>query len=501
MQQVMANFPVLAPLLALAIGALVVLVLDLILPARAARPWWIAASLGACGLAIAYTAGLWGQNLKAFGGGFLADNFSLSFLLLSAGTGIATVLLSLNRTEEDQSGYLALMLWAAMGMGVLAGAGSLMTVFLGLEILSLALYVLVAFAPGRVAGWEAALKYFVLGAVAAGFLLFGFALLYGTTGSMDLAAIATWVAQAQGELPLYFKVGAGLALAGYAFKLALVPFHVWVPDVYEGAPAAVTSFMSVGTKAAAFAALARFLLAVAPAGKAGAFLLPLTVLAALSMLVGALGALKQTSLKRILAYSGIAHAGYLIMALPGLTEGLAAGTFYLFAYLFMNTGAFAVLLYLDSQGEDGADLNTYAGLFYRKPALAAAMSLFLFALAGLPPTGGFTGKFALAVAAGKAGAWFLLGVLILTTGISAYVYLKVILLMLRKAEGAASRKLGAGLPAAGGIAAAQDSGPLALPRATVAAGTQVVTVLCAIGTLLLGVAPGLLLNAFGRLIP
>lgn len=497
----MAQFPVLAPLLALAVGALVVLVLDLILPARSAHPWWLVATVGAFGLSAFYTAGLWGRNQSAFNGGFLADNFSLAFLLIFVGVGITTVLLSLHRSEDDQSAYLALMLWAAMGMGLLAGAGNLMTVFLGLEILSLALYVLVAFAPGRPAGWEAALKYFLLGSVAAGFMLFGFAFVYGTVGSMDLAQIATFVAQTTGPTPLYFKVGVGMALVGYAFKLALVPFHVWVPDVYEGAPAAVTSFMAVGTKAAAFAAMARFLLAVAPAGKAAQYVLPLAVLAGLSMLVGALGALKQTNLKRILAYSGIAHAGYVFMALPGLSNGLAAGTFYLFAYLFMNTGAFAVLLYLESQGEDGADIGAYAGLWYRRPALAAALSVFLFALAGLPPTAGFAGKFLLAVAAGQAGAWGLLAMLILTTGISAFVYIKIILLMMRKEGAQASRKLGAGLPAAGEVAAARETGPLALSAGVVGAGAQVVIWVCLAGTLLLGVYPGVLLNVFGKLVP
>lgn len=484
LQQVIAQFPVLAPLLALAAGALVVLVLDLILPAPAARPWWLAATLGAFALAGFYAAGLWGRNGAAFAGSFRADNFSLAFLLIFAGTGIATVLLSLQRREDDLSGYLALVLWAAMGMAVLAGAGSFLTVFLGLEILSLALYVLVAFAPGQPAGWEAAIKYFLLGSAAAGFLLFGFALVYGATGSMDLARVAAWVAQQGGGLPLYFKVGAALALAGYAFKLALVPFHVWVPDVYEGAPTAVTAFMSVGTKAAAFAALARFLLATG--GRAAQFVPPLAVLAGLSMLIGALGALKQTNLKRILAYSGIGHAGYLFMALPGLAQGLGAGTYYLFAYLFMNTGAFAVLLYLDSQGEDGASLETYSGLYYRQPVLAAAMSLFLFALAGLPPTAGFAGKFLLAVAAGQAGAWGLLAALIVTTGISAYIYIRIILLMMRKEGAAARRQPAAARAAVPGVV-------------TGSAGT--VIALCAAGTLLLGVWPSLLLGRFGQLVP
>ncbi len=493
----MDQFPVLAPLLALAIGALVVLVLDLILPAEAARPWWSVASIGAFGLSALYTATLWGQDQTAFGGGFRADNFTLAFLLLSVGIGITTVLLSLHRSEDDQSGYLALVLWAALGMGVMAGAGNLMTVFLGLEILSLALYVLVAFAPGRAVGWEASLKYFLLGATAAGFMLMGFAFVYGSTGSMDFADIAAWAAKQTGGLPLYFKVGAGLALAGYAFKLALVPFHIWVPDVYEGAPSAVTSFMSVGTKAAAFAAMARFLITIAPTGKAAQFLLPLAVLAGLSMLVGALGALKQTNLKRLLGYSGISHAGYLLMALPGLTDGLAAGTFYLFAYLFMNTGAFAVLLYLDSQGEDGADLNTYTGLFYRRPVVAVAMSVFLFALAGLPPTGGFMGKFMLAVAAANAGSWNLLAVLILTTGISAYIYIKIILMMMRKQDGA-QHKLGAGTVASEVAATREASG---LSGGVVAGAAQVVIAICAVGSLVLGTWPGLLLNVFGTLMP
>ncbi|MFZ5825285.1 MAG: NADH-quinone oxidoreductase subunit N, partial [Bacillota bacterium] len=327
---------------------------------------------------------------------------------------------------------------------------------------------------------EAALKYFVLGSVAAAFLLFGFALIYGATGTMNLTEItgytkdlATKVGWAPG---LYFKVGIGLSIVGFAFKMALVPFHIWAPDVYQGAPTPVTAYMSIGTKAAAFAAMARLLVAAVPEAQQIGFLLPLSVLAAVSMIVGAAVGIWQSDLKRLMAYSGIANAGYLIMAIPGLGEdGLSAAAYYLAAYGFTAMGIFAIVRVLEEEGVEGAKLENLSGLFYRRPGLAVALALFLFSLTGLPPAGGFIGKFFLAMAAVNGGAWIVLTGLMLSTGISAYVYLRVIGIAFKKVEGKGEKAAMAG---------AQS---VYSPAVTSA---KVVLAIAVVGTLLLGLLPG-----------
>jgi len=485
------NFTVAAPLLALAAGALVILLLDLILPAKSIHGWWYVAGVGSAALAGYYLFTLWGEGLSGYGGAMHMDQLAVVFGAVLVGAVLLTVVLSMVRTELDKSGYLALVLWAAMGMLMMVSAGNMMTVFLGLELLSLALYVAVAFDPSHPNAREAALKYFVLGSVASAFILFGFALIYGVTGSMDLSAISK-ASMAGGEL--YYKAGMALALVGFAFKLALVPFHVWAPDVYQGAPTATTAFMAVGTKGAALAMLARFLMATVPAGSAAAaWLMPLSVMAALSMLWGATVGMWQNDLKRLMAYSGISHAGYLVMAIPALAaDGLTAAAYYMAAYGFTAFGIFAVITLLEAGGEAGSDLATFEGLYYRHPGLAAAMSLLMFGLAGLPPTGGFLGKFLLAKAAvGAAGtmpanSWILLIGLIVSTGISAYVYLRVIGTMFKKsAQAAPVRREMAG--------ASEESLPLS--QTTVQYGAMAVIVIAVIGTLWLGLLPGLPLSA------
>jgi NADH-quinone oxidoreductase subunit N len=479
------NYTIAAPLLALAAGALVILLLDLLLPSRASQSVWYVAGLGSVAVAGYYLMPLWnGRTPAGFFGSMVMDRFAVVFaavLLLAAGL---TLLLSFTRREEDKSGYLALVLWATMGMVVMASAGSLMTIFLGIELLSLALYVAVAFDPKHPNAREAAFKYFVLGSVASAFILFGFALVYGVTGTMSLAGIAKGAVAGD----LYYKVGIALSLVGFGFKLALVPFHVWAPDVYQGAPTPITAFMSVGTKAAAFAAAARFLLNAVPAASQATMLFPLAVLAAASMLLGSTVGIWQNDLKRLMAYSGIAHAGYLIMAVPGLgAAGISAAAYYLAAYAFTAMGVFAIITLLESEGEEGASLNTLSGLFYRRPALGAAMALFMFANAGMPPTGGFIGKFLLAKAAVGAittvpvNAWTLLIALMVSTGISAYVYLRVIGIVFKKpADGAVAEKAR--------MAGAQDD--LVLAPVAVRFGIVAVLVIAVVGTLWLGILPG-----------
>ncbi|HYF80449.1 MAG TPA: NADH-quinone oxidoreductase subunit N [Symbiobacteriaceae bacterium] len=471
-----------APLLALAAGALVILLLDLLV-ARKSQSMWYVAGVGSVATAGYYLWQLWGAGEpRGFYGAMIMDRFGLVFAAILLGAVLLTVLLSMGRREEDKSGYLALVLWAGMGMVMMATAGNLMTIFLGLELLSLALYVAVAFDPQRATAREAALKYFVLGSVASSFILMGFAFIYGVTGTMDLAAIKAAAAPSA----LYFKVGIAMALVGFGFKMALVPFHVWAPDVYQGAPTATTAFMSVGTKAAAFAVMARFLMSVVPAEAQPRVLLPVAILSAASMLLGSTVGIWQTDLKRLMAYSGIAHAGYLIMAIPGLgAAGVSAAAYYMAAYLFTAMGVFAIIALLESEGEEGASFATLKGLFYRRPALGAAMALFMFANIGLPPTGGFIGKFLLAKAAttaigtAPAVAWTLLIALFVSTGISAYVYLRVISTVFAK---------GAEAKAPARMAGAEDD--LSLAPGAVRFGIVAVLVIAVLGNLWLGVLPG-----------
>jgi NADH-quinone oxidoreductase subunit N len=310
----------------------------------------------------------------------------------------------------------------------MAGANNLMIVFLGLELLSLALYCLCAMSA-RTTARESALKYLILSSIASGFLLYGSALLFGATGSVGFAQLASAAPSA------LLTVGAGLFLVGLAFKLSLIPFHVWTPDVYEGAPLPVTAFMSVVTKAGALAVFARFAYGALPPDRASALLVPVWVLAAISMLVGNLAALAQTDMKRLLAYSGIAQVGYIVASFAGQTAlGLRYAVFYLAAYTFMNLGAFAVVALMAKEGDAVVGLPRFAGLAYRRPLLAAAMTFFLLALAGLPPTAGFTGKILILAATSAAGYAWLAGVLILGTAISIYVYIKIVRAMFARVD-------------------------------------------------------------------
>jgi NADH-quinone oxidoreductase subunit N len=257
--------------------------------------------------------------------------------------------------------------------------------------------------------------------MASGCLLYGMALLFGATGSVALSALAA----AQPSLLLW--LGAGLFLVGIAFKLSLVPFHSWTPDVYEGAPLAVTAFMSVVTKAGTLAVFARFAYAALPSGAANGILIPIWTIAALSMLVGNLAALAQTDMKRLLAYSGIAQVGYIVVAFAGQTPlGMRYAVFYLAAYMFMNLGAFAVVALMSKDADATVGVARFAGLAHRRPWLAGAMTFFLLGLAGLPPTAGFTGKILILASAVNAGYAWLAGVLILGTAISIYVYMKIV---------------------------------------------------------------------------
>jgi NADH-quinone oxidoreductase subunit N len=414
----------LAPLFVISVVALVILVLDLFERGHVRR--YVNVGLASAGLIAAgvLEAQHYGHPYAAFSGAYIVGGFTVVFNEIILLATLISLLLTVGVGRDEQvGGSSALILWSASGAMLMAGGGSLMTIFLGLELLSLALYALCGLA-NRSAAHESALKYLILSSMASGFLLYGMALLFGATGSVALASLV--------DAPLsgLLVVGVGLFLIGIAFKLSLIPFHIWTPDVYEGAPLAVTAFMSVVTKAGVLAALARFIYAAIPHQRE--LVVPLWILAALSMIFGNLGALAQTDLKRLLAYSGIAQLGYITIALAGATAlGLRYAIYYLTAYLFMNLGAFGVIALLSRDRDEGSSLVAFAGLSQRKPWAAAAMAFFLLALAGLPPTAGFTGKILILATAVDAGYVWLAALLIVGTAISFYAYIKIIRVMYR----------------------------------------------------------------------
>jgi len=432
------------PLLMVGGGALLVLLADLVWPKHAPRFVSLALGIAVLVTAGAFAATTYGQNYNAFNGGFVLGGFAVVFQEIIIVAAIFSLALYATFGRADRlAGIVALMLWSTTGAMLMAGAANLMTIFLGLELLSLALYCLCGLAE-RPSSQESALKYLILSSTASGFLLFGMALLFGATGSVALASLAL---PGLVSNPLYW-LGGGFFLVGIAFKLSLMPFHVWSPDVYEGAPLPVTAFMSVVTKAGTLAVFARFAYAQPNGPK---LLLPFFIIAGISMIGGNLGMLAQTDLKRLLAYSGIAQAGYMVAALAGASAlGMRYAIYYLAAYTFMNLGAFAVIALLSTDREEGAQLAAFRGLAQRRPGLAAAMTFFLLALAGFPPTAGFLGKILILSANVNAGYAWLAASLIAGTAISLYAYFKVVRMMYDPHDQpAATVRIGAPLAYAG----------------------------------------------------
>jgi NADH-quinone oxidoreductase subunit N len=430
-----ADWMAILPATVVGLTALLVLIADLTLPRHLRRQTGLAiAFLGTVVAGVLALQG-WGHSYAAFGDGFMLGGFTIAFEGIIVLATLFTLLMSTSLGREDQAAAgIALILWAATGAMLMAGASNLMTIFLGLELLSLALYCLCTLSP-RPAARESALKYLILSSTASAFMLYGMALLFGATGSVALSALLDPPASAG-----LFDAGCALFFIGVAFKLSLVPFHVWTPDVYEGAPLPVTAFMSVVTKAGMLAVFARFAYAALPASKAPQLLWPMWIFAAFSMIVGNVAALAQTDIKRLLAYSGVAQLGYIVAAMAGTTQaGLRYAIFYTVAYTFMNLGAFAVVALLSREREEGSHLASYSGLGQRQPVLAGAMTFFLLALAGLPPTVGFTGKVFILASLVFAGYAWLAGLLIVGTVISAYVYLKIVFTMYARTAGAPLR--------------------------------------------------------------
>ena len=425
------DYTALLPLGIVALTPLVVLLADLLIPQGQPRRG-IPVGISVAGLlGSAYV--LVRQYINhdfgpAFGFGFVLGGFSIAFSLIIVVAAVFSVLMiPTERDDEKEGPVCALMLWSTAGAMLMAGAADLMTIFLGLEILSLALYCLCGMIKGATEvrkreARESALKYLILSSMASGFMLYGMALLFGTSGSVNLAAL-----QAVPMSDPLFALGCGLFMIGVAFKIGLVPFHFWMPDVFEGAPLPVTAFMSVVTKAGMLAVFARFLFGVlTPAGHE-ALIWPVWAVAGLSMVIGNLAALAQVDMKRLLAYSGIAQLGYIMAALAGTsTLGMRYAIFYFGAYLFMNIGAFSVVALVARDSEEDAHFSAFSGLGTRHPVLAAAMSFFLLSLAGLPPTAGFIGKILILTSNVSTGYIWLAGLLILGTAISLYVYVKII---------------------------------------------------------------------------
>jgi NADH-quinone oxidoreductase subunit N len=407
-----------------------------------ARSWdlgWTALA----GVAVAAVANGWLHGTREVGTSSMiaVDGFRLFanwIFLVAAALSILISFAYVYRQRLQAGEYYGLILLSVAGMMFMAGARDLIVVFLGLEVMSVAVYALSAFNRRDRRSAEAGLKYFLLGAFSTGFFLYGIAIVYGTTGSTHLPTIGAAIATTEPGMLLHF--GIALIGIGFAFKVSAVPFHMWTPDVYEGAPSPITAFMSAGVKAAAFAAFLRVFLVSFPATYPSWFGV-MWWLAAITMVAANLIALVQTNVKRMLAYSSVAHAGYLLVALAAANDTAAsAALFYLLVYAVMNLGAFAVVVAVSNQGEERLELEDYAGLGRTQPALALFLTLFLLSLAGFPGTGGFMAKFQLLLGAMDARLWVLSVILVLSTVVSYAYYLRLAWYawMREPAEGAAS---------------------------------------------------------------
>ncbi len=430
------NFSLILPLLTLTVWACLLLLVDLFVKRKE-----ITALLAALGLAISLgmTFSQIGSSGTGFNGMVTLDGFSIFVDVLLLVTGLFSIALSygyIKRTGIERGEYYTLLLFSIAGMMLMAQASDLIIVFLALEMLSIPLYVLAAFARPKLESEEAGLKYFLLGAFSGGFIVYGIALVFGATRSTSLSAIVSTASAASFGTSnvLLLTFGSALILAGLGFKVAAVPFHMWTPDVYQGAPSAVTAFMAAGAKIAGFAALLR-VFALAFPSLASDIAPIIAILSALTMIVGNVIAIAQTNIKRLLAYSSIAHAGYILMAFVPygqknvVATSVAAGLFYLVSYALANFGAWAVVIALEKSEGRGLEISDYAGLGRKYPALAAAMTVFMLSLTGIPPTLGFVGKFYLFSAA-IAGQYYLLAVIgVLASLISAYYYLRVVVMM------------------------------------------------------------------------
>jgi NADH-quinone oxidoreductase subunit N len=430
----------LAPALTLSVAAIVVLLVGLFAASRS-----LLAGLSLVGIVVALVVTIGGARAGAVSVNemLVLDGFAAFFGVIVLVVAAISLFLAgdyVDRNAISLGEFYALLLFCCSGMLLVVGAADLIMLLVGIEVLSIALYVLSGFTRGRAASEEAAMKYFLLGAFSLSFMIFGSALLFGIARSTRLATIAAALAPSAGVSLLsnpLLLAGLALVLVGFAFKLSLVPFHMWTPDAYEGAPTPITAFMSVATKAAIFAALLRFLAFAVPSLRPE-WTAVLWALAVLTMIVGNVAAVAQSRVKRMLAYSSIAQAGYILVGvIAGEEFGGPAVMFYLLAYAFMNVGAFAVLMAFGEPGDADPTVSDLNGLASRQPLLAIAMTVFMLSLAGIPLTAGFIGKLYVFTAGVRAGQLLLVVVGVLTSAVATFYYLRIVVAMYMRPADAA----------------------------------------------------------------
>ena len=477
-----------SPLLVLVGGALLLLTASALSTSRPVRGVYALFTLVTCGGAIVASAVLWDRiqdpergEFTALVGAITIDGFSVFFsVLIAISIALAALLADdyLRREGLDGPELYALMLLSGAGGIMMAMANDLIVVFLGLEILSIALYVMAGMHLRRVESQESAIKYFVLGAFSSAFLLYGIALVYGATGSTNLSKIATFLSRNLLESDGLLLAGFALLLVGLGFKVAAVPFHVWTPDVYQGAPSPVTAFMASASKAAGFAALLRVFFSTF-ATHSSDWRPIVWVLAVLTLVVGSVLAIVQRDVKRMLAYSSISHAGFILVAVEANSErGVAGALFYLLAYAFMVIGSFAVVTLVGRRGDAAHDIDDYKGLSKDRPILALAFTVFLLSQAGVPLTSGFFAKFYVIGAAAAAESYALAVIAMVTAVISAFLYLRLIVTMYFEGEDFEGEDF------EGGAAGAR-------PRIPIPFGAGLSLAVAVLFTLAVGLLPGL----------
>lgn len=431
------NWIFFAPMIIVTFFAIVALVLGL---DKNSRPHYVSfVALG--GVILALIANVvcltdyFGTEHFTASGMFSLDYITTGFNFVFLTVALLSILVSSNyvKTEDlPPNEYFGVMLFAVVGMMVMACGTNLAVIFVGLEVMSIALYILAGIKKNEMKSLESALKYFLLGAFASGFFLYGISMIYGATGTLDLNVMAHKISTETLEFPIILAVGIAFLVVGFGFKVALVPFHSWTPDVYEGASSPITGFMSVGAKAAGFAAFVRVFVS-ALSGVKTEWTDVLAVLAILTMVVGNILALQQSNFKRLLAYSSITHAGYLLLGIiAGNDLSAQAIMFYLFSYAFMNIGAFAIITLVGNKGEEFVNVSDFTGLGKKKPFVAFMLSVFLFSLAGIPPMAGFFGKYFIFTSLVKSGANTLAVIGVLNAVVGVYYYLSPIVLMWMK---------------------------------------------------------------------
>jgi len=428
----MNSFGALLPLLILVVGALLVLLLEAFIK-RQNKDYLAYLSIIFLIGAFFSCVSLWNKSLKYFGGYLFQDKIALFFSVLLSIATILIILISIKYIalqDVNYGEYYALLLLALSGMFIMVSSQNLLVIFLGLEVLSISSYALAGMKRKDPRSVEAAVKYFLLGSFASAFLVFGIAFLYGSTGATDINLIVAFF-QSESAMGLTALCGLGMILIGFGFKIAFVPFHMWTPDVYQGAPTPITAFFSVGPKVVGFVILLRIFY---PYWKvvldSQVIFTLLWVLSVLTMVVGNLIALRQTNIKRILAYSSIAHAGYLLIAI--LSQDSSSLVFYLTVYAFMNIGAFTAVIALGKKDKEYLELDDYAGIGFKYPWIGATLLIFLLSLAGFPPTGGFLAKFYVFSSAVRQGLESLVIIAVLASLVSVFYYLRIVIYMYMK---------------------------------------------------------------------